>query len=79
MTFYLFFLNKSKKFFLFKVFSSSFSIALIYPNFSNNDKEDVSSSILPLLEKSGYIKAIEKEEEKTLNKKNFLDLFKKNK
>jgi len=44
-----------------------------------NDKEDVSSSILPLLEKIGYVKVIEKEEETTSNKRNLFDLFKKSK
>lgn len=42
-----------------------------------NDKEDVSSTILPLLEKLGYVKAIDKEEEISSNKRNFFDLFKK--
>ena len=43
-----------------------------------NDKKDVSDSILPLLEKIGYVKVVEKEEISP-NKRNFFELFKKNK
>ena len=42
-----------------------------------NDKEDVSKCLLPLLEKLGYIKAVEHEEKEETPKRNIFDIFKK--
>lgn len=42
-----------------------------------NDKKDESSKLLPLLEKLGYVKAVETEEDNSTKKKSIFDLFKK--
>lgn len=43
-----------------------------------NDKKDESSKLLPLLEKLGYVKAVEPEESNNTKKKSIFELFKKN-
>lgn len=42
-----------------------------------NDKEDASKYLLPLLEKLGYIKAVEQEEKEETPKRGIFDIFKK--